>query len=209
VHLDGKHKFFLVLNDATDRCAYLKAQSLLLNLGLAGFGAEASTDDVFDTVLTPEQKRVPVTKTKTSVAVRFQTQAIQDKFEALEQDLKPYKNRAPLKITLRSPRSELTYLGQLIALQNFSKDKYIPKTMGPKGPITVFRVVRGAPGAAGAALAVLGPHNDTYYVPHPDYGSVERDHTLRVLAIAAEVVNSAISDKDLPAPASIVVRAIQ
>ena len=209
VQLDGKQKFLLVLNDATDRCGYLRVQSLLLNLGLADFGAEARADEVFDTVLTPEQKRVPVAKTKTSVAVRFQEPHIQKIFEELERKLKPYKGRAPLQLSLRSSRGVLTYLGQLIALQNFAKEKHLPKTMVGTLPITVFRVLRGAPDAAGAAVAVRGPDGDTYFVPRVDHAAEERDYTLRVLSMAAEVVNSAISDKDLPAPASIVVRAIQ
>jgi hypothetical protein len=164
-------------------------------------------------MLTPEQKRVPVAKTTAAMAVRFQVRHVQTTFEEAEKKLRPYKNRAPLKLGLRSPRGVLTYLGQLIALQNFAKEKHLPRTMARTGlsisPVTVFRVLRGSPDADGAAVTVRGPDGETYFVPRTDHAAKERDYTLRVLTMAAEVVNSAVSDKDLPAPASIVVRAIQ
>jgi hypothetical protein len=112
---------------------------------------------------------------------------------------------------MRSPRSILSYLGELIALQNYSEDQYVPQALirGGTQKLTVFRVIRGNPGAERPALVVFDNYGSTYYVPHPDYGSKVRDQTLRVLAIATELINGAISEKDFPAPTSVVVRAIQ
>jgi hypothetical protein len=137
---------------------------------------------------------------------------VQRKYEALEKHLKNLKlKRTPLTFSLRSPRAVLSYLGELIALQNFSKEQYVPQVLirGGLQKMTVFRVNRGSPGSERPALSISDDYGDTYYVPRPEYGSPLRDQTLRVLAVTAELVNGAISKEDIPAPTSVVVRAIQ
>jgi len=207
------HTFHLVQNRAQSRCDFLRFQSFLLTLRLSGYYADLHQDTTYQKFETPEKKIVPIRKTEISPEVIFQEEQVNKTFAQVQRILKPYKDRAALKILLRSPRSILTYLGELIALQNFSHDRYEPKVMVRSGktyqPITAFRVIRGNPGPVSAALTVTGPHGDSYFVPHPEYGSHGRDQTLRVLSITAEVVNAAISEKDFPPPTSVTVRAVQ
>jgi hypothetical protein len=95
-------------------------------------------------------------------------------------------------------------------LQNF-KEKYEPELVVGKEAkrMKIFRVVRGRPAGEKVVISVRGPDGEVYTVPEPDYGSSTRDQTLRVLAITGEIVNGALSEKDFPAPASVVVRAFQ
>ena len=72
--------------------------------------------------------------------------------------------------------------------------------------MTVFRVVRENASPGRSALSVIGPDRAAYVVLEPEYGYEFRDQTLRVLAIAGELVNGALSEKDFPAPATVVVR---
>lgn len=210
VTLEGGHEFFIIRNTAQSECAFLTFSALALVLRISGYASDLLQDTTYETIKTPEGKRVPVPKTRTLQGIRFAEREVQQTYARLERVLKPHKNRLPMKFAMRSPRSALSYLGQLIALQNFSRDAYVPEIVLRDGQrITVFRVVRTEADARGAALSVRGPYGETYFVPHPKYGSATRDQSLRLLSIVGEVVNAAISEKDFPAPASVVVRAIQ
>ncbi len=208
--LEGSHRFHIIKNRATSEKSFQEFQCFGMLLRMSGFGSDLIESKTYETIKTPEGKRVPVPKSTAYQGIRFQAPDVHAKYRILERTLKPYKNRSPLKIALRSPRGVLSYLGELIALQNFSPDRFVPRIVRADGKtIVVFRVLRGHEQLRDAALSVRGPDRESYFVPLPDYGSETRDQTLRVLAIAGEVVNAAISEKDIPPPTSVVVRAIQ
>ncbi len=210
IRLEGRQYFHVVLNRADTACDYLNFRSLGLMLGLSGYGADLKLETKKVPMKSADGKTVVVETTVAEQIVNFQEPRVQRAFHAIESRLKSYENCHAIKHTFRSPKSLLSYLGELIALQNYSADKYVPEIVLRGGKrLTVFRVIRGNPGSEQPALAVRGPHGDTFYVPEPDYGSPTRDQTLRVLALASEVVNAAISEKDIPPPTSVVVQAIQ
>jgi len=203
-------------NRAQDKCEFLLFQLFRLQLALSGYLSDLGFDKTATMRETTEGKLIAVPKTVPKQVIHFRERSVQEVYQRLEDKFKKEAKRTKqdpkqaLKYTLRSPKSLLTYLGELIALQNFGEDKFVPAVMiGREGDrMTVFRVIRGQ-AAGDTALSIRGPDGEMYSVPRPDYASGKRDQTLRVLGIAAEVVNGAISEKDFPVPASIVVRAIQ
>lgn len=217
VTLEQGRRFYEVKNHAQSKCDFLRFQSLILMLRLSGYSSDLGFERFPITAeqkkAAAEQKDVPAENGRPVLAIRFQNAGVQRKYEDIEQELKPIKRpieRHAIKFLLRSPRQLLGYLGALISLQNFSQDHYVPKVLARSGQtITVFHVVHGNSGAEPTALAVKDPYGDTYFVPRPAYGSSERDQTLRILSIAGELVNGAISEKDFPVPATVAVRAIQ
>ena len=135
----------------------------------------------------------------------FQVEEVQEVYNDVQELLKDIENRFALKIALRSPKSIVAYLGQLIALQNHSADRFVPRILFDDGTsdgiqVAVFRVVRGSKGGERGVLSVRGPDGNDYHVPEPEYGSPGRDQTLRALTIAGELIDAAISEQPLPIP---------
>jgi hypothetical protein len=172
---------------------------------------------------TAEGVLLDVQRKKTEAIIGFDNDKMQAAYNDiernLEMDFKRKKKKAgkkarqqhALAFAYRSPKSLLAYLGELVALQNFSQDRYVPAISVSKDwkEMTIFRVTRGQHVGEATVLSVRGPDGERYSVQQPQYGEELRDQTLRVLAIAGELVNGALSDKDFPAPASVVVRAVQ
>jgi hypothetical protein len=139
---------------------------------------------------------------------------MQDRYDATNKKLKSFRKRkgviaerAAIRVGYRSPKAVIVYLGQLIALQNYAKDRFVLQLLAESGQsVTFFRVIHAREIVDSSALSVHGPRGDTYYIPHPDYGSLTRDRTLRALTIASELLNAAISEKSLPPASTIVVR---
>jgi len=183
----------------------------LYYLYFAGYWSDLVSESIDQKLKTPEGVLLKAPKRTVRQGISFEVREIQKTYKRIEDDFKLQagKKATPkqaIYFTLRSPKSVLSYLGELIALQNFSKDRYTPEIGVGDKKITIFTVVRGALPAGQTALAVRGPDGESYSVPWPVYGTSRRDQTLRVLAIAGELVNGALSDKDFPAPASVVVR---
>jgi hypothetical protein len=230
-------------NRARSRCEFQTYQLFRFLFALAGHQSELGFENGKKGTTSPVGKS-PVSKNGVSVTVTnvlpdgskasaakempkqviaFSSPKVQRVFEELERKFRKeaqrrdQKQRQSLRYVLRSPKSLLTYLGELIALQNFSEDRYVPEIMvvgRQQGRIvvsrmTMFHVIRGQPLGTKVAISTQGPDGEKYSVPAPQYGSNVRDQTLRVLAIAGELVNGALSDKDFPAPASVIVRGIQ
>jgi hypothetical protein len=215
--LEHGQKFYAISNHAQTKCTFLQFQSLIITLRLSDFATDLGHKTAYERLqTTSDSKAVAVETSKPVQAIRFQAGEVQRTFQAVEKELKSEKqivDRQPIKFALRSPRQLLSYLGELIALQNYGQDRYLPQVLVATShgyePVTIFRVIRGNASAEPPALTMVGPDGETYFVPEPAYGSPGRDQTLRVLSVAAELVNGAISEKDFPAPTSITVRAVQ
>src|SRR5262249_12576223 len=129
----------------------------------------------------------------------------------------------PLEFTLRSPEQAVRYLGGLVALQNYNKEKFIP-TIWPDnidvngvssaaqnlsdGGVPLFRVERGTP-QIDAAVSVIDSEANYFYIPRPQYGSKWRDRSLEVLALVQDVLNSAVSKQALPQPTTFALTPVQ
>jgi hypothetical protein len=214
--LEGKERYLTVGNGGTTRCQFLKFQDFLWLVRVSRLGSDLVTEVTAEKYKTPEGKLFAVPKETILQGIRFQVPEVQDIYERLDRRLKQRAKlqkrnlRPALRFALRSPKALLVYLGELIALQSFASNGFVPRVvLGSGDVITLFHVVRAPGRADGAALAVRGPDGETYSVLRPSYGSPDRDHTMRVLAMAGEVVNAAISEKDFPPPTSVVARVIQ
>jgi hypothetical protein len=214
VMLDTKHPYWVFENHARTKCEFLKFQSFLLTLRVAGYNAELGKKETKSyeeaDPTTKSSKIVPVITTSIFAEVTFAKKDVQSAAKDIADRLKSSKATRPTALIMnpRSPRSTISYLGELIALQNFSDDHFEARILMRQGEIAIFRVMRGQP-SGGTALSVVGPTGEIFFVPQPHYGAPNRDQTMRVLAVISEVVNGAISEKDFPSPTSIVVRTVQ
>jgi hypothetical protein len=210
-------------NRADTKCNFLKFQAFRYLLALSGFWTDTAAETIKSKLKTAEGTLLDVPKKTTRQIIWFDNVEMYERYQSLEKELeddykrkmrrktsKPVQQQHALKFAYRSPRALLAYLGELITLQNF-KEKYEPELVVGKEAkrMKIFRVVRGRPAGEKVVISVRGPDGEVYTVPEPDYGSSTRDQTLRVLAITGEIVNGALSEKDFPAPASVVVRAFQ
>ncbi len=219
LNFPGRRSVYHIGNRAQTKCEYLAFQTVESLMGLAGYFADLGSVSVKEIVKNEEGKKIAVDKEKPVPVIWFEDPVVNGAYQKLDAPFRAeskIKNkgsartrvRPVIRYSFRSPKSLLTYLGELIALQSRDRSFHPTILQQDNKPLTFFRIVRGS-SPDGAALFVRGPDGQGYFVPKPEYGSELRDQTLRVLAIASEVVNEAISEKDFPAPASIVVRPIQ
>jgi hypothetical protein len=215
VYRVGSYQIVAINNRASSKCEFLAFQFFRNLLRFSEYWSDLVIESGVEKVKNEEGKIVAVPREKSRQGVRFDDPDIQMRYTRLATLLKQgkgkkEKERQPLLFVLRSPKSLLTYLGELIALQNFASVAYVPEVFTANGKkAALLRVIRGKPMGEPIALSVRGPDEQVYTVPRPDYGIPNRDQTLRVLGMVGEVVNGAISEKDFPAPASVVVRSIQ
>jgi hypothetical protein len=103
-------------------------------------------------------------------------------------------------IVFRSPESMVRYLGDLIAVQNYRRDGFIPTIFNPSigREIPLFRVKRGVPGRNDATMTVSDHEHEAFYIPRPAYGELDRDRSMETLSLVADVLNGAVSKKAFP-----------
>jgi hypothetical protein len=206
-------------NRAHNECSFHMFQAFRYLLVISDFWSDAVTTTSVGKQKTAEGSILDVPKSSTDMDAGFDNTRMQKIYDRIRRELKEDYTRKSkagknpvqqyaLAFAYRSPKSLLAYLGELIALQNFSREKYVPRIRVGKElkEMTVFRVVRENASPGRSALSVIGPDRAAYVVLEPEYGYEFRDQTLRVLAIAGELVNGALSEKDFPAPATVVVR---
>jgi hypothetical protein len=110
----------------------------------------------------------------------------------------------------RSPEGIVYYLGELIAAQNYSSERYIPETFvasgGRRRLVKLFVVERGA--SANAAVQVYF-NGEGYYIPRPQLGSVDEERSLQVLDLVSQAITMATSKKVLPQTNSVSLIAVR
>ena len=99
----------------------------------------------------------------------------------------------------RSPDGILYYLGELIAAQNYSPQPYTPMTLiasgGSRHLVKLFVVERGV--SANAAVQVFS-HREGFYIPRPQFGTVDEERSLQVLDLVSQAIVMATSKDSLP-----------
>ena len=209
-----RQRYLTISNSAAKKCDFLEFQAFLHLLRLSDFGTDIGAEDVAVPGKDKDGKPIKKVVTKHTMVIYFQESEVRRIFDRVQARLIRMKvnNRKALKPFLRSPKAIVAYLGQLVALHNYSEERFVPKIFLGKDRhqkeiwLTVFRVVRNRGGAGRSVLRVRGPDGHDYYVPEPEYGSPVRDQTLRVLTIAGELIDAAISQQPVPTPTTIVVR---
>jgi hypothetical protein len=237
INVQESFGFYTFINRATSKCDFLRFQLFQTLLFLSGYqttlgfevGREKSnvekrgSGNITITNVLPDGKSSGTVKETPKQVVKFGRPDVERTFRGLEAKFKTEarrkkeKQKQPIEFVLRSPKSLLTFLGELIALQNFSPDRYVPEVMVASpheqnrvvGRMTIFRVLRGGTADVVPIVSIRGPDGELYAVPRPTYGDYKRDQTLRVLGITSELVNGAISEKDFPTPTSVIVRSLQ
>jgi hypothetical protein len=135
-------------------------------------------------------------------------QPVQDFFEEVRLTFYPICAERPgpdcLLAKERSPLQMISYLGELIAAQNYIEEPFTPlvlygRSVGPSRTfvdLPLFIVMRGEP-LAGAAVIVR--HNGTtWYIPTPDFGSPTEERSLQMLDLVLQTVQAATQEGDLP-----------
>ena len=104
----------------------------------------------------------------------------------------------------RSPLEMISYLGELIAAQNYIEKPFTPRvTYGGSASTSVdfvdvplFVVIRGE-AVEGAAVSVR--HNGTnWFIPRPNFGSPREERSLQTLDLVLQTVQAATQQNDLP-----------
>lgn len=109
------------------------------------------------------------------------------------------------RLTMRSPRDMLAYLGSAISLQLQSK-RYTPKILvGPDyDAVPIFLVNTGLQAAASSAVHVK--HQGTIYaVPRPGVGDVDEHRSMQSLALIRQFIAKGVERDDLPKPSTVIV----
>jgi hypothetical protein len=114
------------------------------------------------------------------------------------------EGRIPLRIAWRSPERMVRYLGEVLAAQEFGPGKRPVQVLNENGDLVeLFRVQRGRNSMGRAAVAVDDPEGETFSIPRPDYDSSKGHLSLQALALVMESFNLAVSGKELPQPATL------
>ena len=132
-------------------------------------------------------------------------------FQAVERRFKERRiaSERPINIVLRSPRDMIDYLGEIVALVNYSAVGFVPEVqISDEVRVPFFMVFKDSDIEAPKALSVTDRHGDVFVVPQPRYGDRSRHQTLRVLTVLTDLVNASISAKGLPLATSVVVRGV-
>lgn len=209
--------FYIAGSAGAERCGFLKFQALMLMFRISRIVSSLSSGERCTKSKTPEQK--------TKITCRSQPQQIlgsgdlefQRLMDAVAKHLTRIQKKAglpqdrqPIKFQFRSPRGVYKYLGHLVRLQNRRAGGLVPYILTRDGHRLRFFTVAPASGQTGvAAVAARGPFGGRYAIPMPDYDDPYWDRTLKVLTVAIELANTALSKTDLPAPSIPAVRVIQ
>jgi hypothetical protein len=112
--------------------------------------------------------------------------------------------KTPIRISWRSPERMVRYLGEVLAAQEFGPGKRPVQVLSEDGELVdLFRVQRGRNATGQAAIAVADPEGETFSIPRPDYDSSKGHLSLQALALVMESFNLAVSGKELPQPATL------
>lgn len=113
-------------------------------------------------------------------------------------------------LVFRSPERVVRYLGEIISVENFSDKRFSPYLFYDKNTrFEIFKVNRGSNFLNGAALKVTDGEGDTFYVSTPDRADPGHHRTLETLSFVSDLINGAVSTKDLPQVTSFTISAQQ
>jgi hypothetical protein len=112
--------------------------------------------------------------------------------------------KTPIRISWRSPERMVRYLGEVLAAQEFGPGKRPVQVLNEDGELVdLFRVQKGRNSMGRVAIAVDDPEGETFSIPRPDYDSSKGHLSLQALALVMESFNLAVSGKELPPPATL------
>ena len=92
-----------------------------------------------------------------------------------------------------------SHLGDIISLELFRGKKFRPTVfIGNNTEAEIFVVERGPNLLGSSAVTISDSEGENFYIPRPDYEAAASHRSLQTLAIVAEVLNGAVSNKALP-----------
>ena len=207
------------LNNAKTACDYWKFQSFLALLVSAGFVSETQTDAPLarkekSAAKSADKKGAGNDKDgakdastgKIVLKGRFIRNAAVDLVAVAAEKALTNQHRHALAPRMRSPRRMIEFLGELTALQNYSKQPFVAQTVVRSSFVTFWGVARGDEFRGNAAVSVRDPRGETFSVVRPELGSEARDQSLVVLSLVNELINLAISKDAYPPPSAVEVR---
>ena len=187
------HRYF---NWPKSKCDYAKFQTALSQLGVLGLTllplTKVVTEEVIDTGRILRKKSV-----KTVVRFAFDHPRLNEIMLRHNEAHKRFE-LGGLQITLRSAERMVRFLGELIALQNYGREKFVPRVIIDGRPVDLFVVTTGQQATVDAAVAVQDSEGEFFSVPIPVYDSKERHRTLQVMALVIDVLNASVSKAAIP-----------
>jgi hypothetical protein len=181
--------FVRYLNSPLNECHDLQFQAFYLALTISGFSSENVTTTVGQT---PDGRDIH----KKESRAYFSVDSVQDIFKAQQILLKDV-GVGPLEFKTRSPKGMIEYLGDIIKVENFRTDSYVPKILTAKGEVPIAIIVAGRLFGQ-TALRVKDDEGEIFSVPQTDYSASEDHLTLKTISIISDFYNSAIDKTALP-----------
>lgn len=197
-------RYTVSYNVASDECTYLAFQGFLIALKVNNFSIDIVDTDSWIKVKDLDGKIKTEKRTERAPQIYFGNSPAQDVYARLQKVLKSAKE-TPFKAFFRSPKGMIEYLGDIIRLENFSNDPYVPEVFVngvDRVPLAIIEVGHG--GKLDSAVDVRDEEGDVFYVPKPDYGSPHAHLTLRVMSIISDFVAGRITKQSLPATSGVV-----
>jgi hypothetical protein len=117
--------------------------------------------------------------------------------------------KQPINIVWRSPERMVRYLGEVLAVQTYgAPGKWPVQILNDDGELVdLFVVQRGRNLLDRAAVSIDDPEGERFSIPRPEYESAKTHLSLQALALVMEAFNLAVSGKDLPQPATLLLPA--
>ena len=211
--VDNGERYLTVENNGKSRCEYLGFQAVYHLLRLSGL----YLDDVqveYPVIATDASgQSIQEIRIRTELRLYFQAEAVHNVYTSIGRRLSAdpvNRTRLPIEVGIRSPKEILHYLGALTRLQRAAPNRLPLSVATVQGEfMTVFWVrdpMREDEPHGQTAISVVGPDGVRYSIPYPQQESSSRDQSLRVLTLTSELLDVAISGKELPAPSSLILR---
>jgi hypothetical protein len=189
-------RFFRYLNRANSKCSFAQFQAIQIKLAIVNLVFLPKTVVVKRKVLRDGKESIEERET-TEASVVSNDPRLESILRRCH-DALAAKGLVALVGVPRSPERMVRYLGELISVQNYGEETFVPKVFVEGELVELFVVARGRLGTAESAVSVQDGEGEWFYVPTPMHGSPKRHRSIQVIALVVDVLNSAVSKGDIP-----------
>jgi hypothetical protein len=136
---------------------------------------------------------------KDEMAISFRNEVIMDEMRSPACASAQKTGLICFNMILRSPERIVRYLGELIAAQHFLEKPFSPYLFAnAHETFEIFKVERGLSHIGRAVLTTRDAEGETWVAPAFSHSDPLHPRTLQTLSFVMDIVNMAVSAKDLP-----------
>ena len=216
------HKVAVIQNSVESKCNYLAFRALIDMMNISGMNMyiakpkAESGDGKKKIERSSKYADIHIENTNTSDApkgsgdkikypVTFSDKKIMALLYSTECRGQEETGRTCVAINFRSPERVVRYLGEIVAAQTLlpEQKRFSPNLYVEDKSFEIFHVNRGDQSFSRHILHAVDEEGDRFSVPQFDHSDEGHDRTLESLALVADLINGAVSAKDLPQVTSI------